>query len=490
MNHSDPTVCPSCASQNPADSDVCANCGAPLIAPAGDSEVAELIAELTSGLAGSYALGRVLGSGRGGVVVEARHLATRRVVALKVAWKTNAARRQIVRENVLSSKVRHPNVVQMRDVPAPEPLLVVEMPLLAGGNLAQVIGQHGAIPFANVVAILRAVAGALDEAHAAGIMHGGLEPSKIILNAEGRAFVSDFAIRVPQLANWDVSRPSEAGAQAYMPLEQRHDAPNMDGRIDQYALAIIAYELLRGHATWRFGIDGSVQIDPIEIIVHRPIAPDAPLSAGAAIKRAVSKDPGYRFVSAGEFLRSFSGATETPVAAEQMHSSDAAATPKRKLSKAWFLVPVALGIGGVVAVPEVRSAAVDIVSGLLPTRAAPEDTTFSIDTTVVLPTDSSKKGAKGKKTAADSGRRKRAGGDVTTIPEFDESVLMISVDGDANAQVLVDGHARGQSPVTVKVPSGQHLVSVRGSRKFSPNLLTIIVASGDTARAKFKPLNP
>lgn len=459
--------------------------------PTDAAEASELINELTFALKGKYLMGRVIGQGRGGVVVEARNLQTKRTVALKVAWKSDAARRQVLRETVLSSKVRHSSVVPMRDVLAPEGLLVVEMPFLTGGNLAEVMGQYGPMPFANVVAILKAVAGALDEAHAAGIMHGGLEPAKILLNAEARAFVSDFAIRVPQLANWDVAKPSDAGAQAYMPLEQRHDAPNMDGRIDQYALAIIAYELLRGHPTWRFGMDGSVQIDPIEIIVHRAIAPDAPLSAGAAIKRAVSKDPAYRFISVGEFVRSFSGVAETPAAAEQTHSAQPTATrERRKLSKAWFLVPVALGIGGVVAVPEVRSAAVDMVTGWLPERAAPEDTTFQIDTTVVLPTDSSKKGAKAKKAPADSVKRKRAGGDVTTLPEFDESVLMISVEGDANATVLIDGHARGSSPVTVKVPAGQHLVTVRGSRKFSPNLLTIIVASGDTARAKFRPATP
>jgi len=465
MIHSDPTVCPSCGTQNPAGSDVCSSCGAALTAPTDAAEASELVNELTYALRGKYVTGRVLGQGRGGVVVEARSLQTKRTVALKVAWKTDAARRKVLRETVLSSKVRHSSVVPMRDVLAPEGLLVVEMPLFAGGSLAEVLGEYGPMPFADVVGILKAVSGALDEAHAAGIMHGGLQPSKILLSADARAFVADFEIRVPQLANWDVAKPSEAGAQAYMPLEQRHDAPNMDGRIDQYALAIIAYELLRGHPTWRFGIDGSVQIDPIEIIVHRPIASDAPLSAGAAIKRAVSKDPAYRFISIGEFVRSFSGVVEPAVAAEQTHlAPEAARRERKKLSKAWFLVPVALGIGGVVAVPEVRSAAVDMVAGLLPERAAPEDTTFQIDTTVVLPTDTSKKGAKARKAVTDSVKRKRAGGDVTTIPEFDESVLMISVEGDANATVLIDGHARGPSPVTVKVPAGQHLVTVRGSR--------------------------
>jgi hypothetical protein len=75
------------------------------------------------------------------------------------------------------------------------------------------------------------------------------------------------------------------------------------------------------------------------------------------------------------------------------------------------------------------------------------------------------------------------------MPEFEESVLVISVDG-GSGTVLVDGKPRGQSPVTVKVPTGQHQVSVRGSQRFSPSTVTIIVASGDTARATFRPEPP
>ena len=490
MIQSDPTLCPTCAAPNPADGAVCSNCGAPLVAFADNDDVAELVEELTEALAGKYVIGRTIGSGRGGVVVEATHIASKRHVALKVAWPIDSARQQMLRETILSSKVRHPSVVPMRDVPAPESLLVVEMPLLTGGNLAQVLANYGAMAFPNVLGILRSIGGALDEAHAAGIIHGGLQPSKILLSRDERAFISDFNIRVPQQADWDLSRPSEAGSLPYMPLEQRHDSPNMDGRIDQYSLAIIAYELLRGHPTWRYSVDGGVQIDPIEVIVHRPIVEGAPLSAGSAIKRAIAKDPAFRFVSTGEFIRSFSGAGEERVVAEQTHHEERP-VERRRFPLAWIVLPLALGVLAAAAIPQIRYAAIDTITSLLPSRDQPEGAAFHIDTTAV-PGDSIPATTNAKKSSAPeaSKRRRGASGDVTTIPELEESVLMVAVDGGQSATVLVDGQARGQSPVTVKVPAGQHQVSVRGSQRFSPSSVTIIVASGDTAKARFRAQAP
>ena len=492
MIQSDPTLCPSCAAPNPADGAICSNCGGSLTAFADNEDIAELVGELTGALEGKYVIGRTLGSGRGGVVVEATHIASRRTVALKVAWPIDSARQQVLRETILSSKVRHPNVVQMRDVAAPESLLVVEMPLLTGGSLAQVISNYGPVPFQNVLAILRSIGGALDEAHAAGIIHGGLHPSKILMSRDERAFVSDFAIRVPQQADWDLARPSEAGSLAYMPLEQRHDSPNMDGRIDQYALAIIAYELLRGHPTWRYSVDGGVQIDPIEVIVHRPIVNDAPLSAGSAIKRAISKDPAFRFVSAGEFVRSFSGVAEERVVPAEQTYHEEKRVERRRVSPAMFLIPLALGVLAAAAVPQIRDAAIGTIASLLPSRDGGDAQGFQIDTSAAIASDSTQPSKNAKKKAApDSGKRRRgASGDVTTIPEFEESVLVIRVDGGEPATVLVDGRARGQAPVTVKVPAGQHQVSVRGPQRFSPSSVTIIVASGDTARARFKAETP
>ena len=142
-----------------------------------------------------------------------------------------------------------------------------------GRDADDLLASGSPVPYPQVLEIVRAIGGALDQAHAAGIIHGGLRPIKILLDDTGKPLVSDFEIRIPRRADWDVSHPSEVGAQAYMPLEQRHDSPEIDGRIDQYALAIIAYELLRGRPTWHINDEGVLEIDAIEIMVHRAISP-------------------------------------------------------------------------------------------------------------------------------------------------------------------------------------------------------------------------
>jgi serine/threonine protein kinase len=270
----------------------------------------------------------------------------------------------VLRETILTAKVTHSAALPVRDIQVPEPMLVVEMPLATGGTLEDLLASGKPTPYQQVLEIVRGVAGALDQAHGVGIIHGGLRPVKILLDESGKPLVSDFEIRLPRRADWDISRPSEAGAQAYMPLEQRHDSPAIDGRIDQYALAILAYELLRGQPTWRINEEGVLEIDALDIMVHRPIAPDAPLAASMAIKRATAKDPSFRYSSAGAFARAFAGeAVDVHASAHIYH--DTVVTQQRR-SKAWLVVPAVLAIAVVVVQPGARQSISELWSGSWP----------------------------------------------------------------------------------------------------------------------------
>ena len=281
-----PLVCPTCSAPVSATATTCSKCGSSLVAPPESAEFTALLNQLSRALEGRYELGEPIGSGRGGVAVAALHIATKRPVVVKVAWNDSGARTRVLRETVLTAKVGHPAALAVRDIQAPEPMLVVEMPHATGGTLRDLLSQGQPVPYDRVLPILRSVGDALDAAHAQGIIHGGLQPVKILLDEKGDPLVSDFEIRVPPRADWDITRPSEAGAQAYMPLEQRHDSSSLDGRIDQYALAIMAYELLRGRPTWRINDEGVLEIDAIEVMVHRAIAPGVPLSASRCFARS------------------------------------------------------------------------------------------------------------------------------------------------------------------------------------------------------------
>jgi len=359
-----PQTCPSCATPAEDGSVLCTNCGSPLAEPVESPEAAALLGALRRALESRYVVGEPLGAGRGGITVRVHHVGSKRDLAVKVAWDEGEARTQVLRETILTAKVSHPAVLPVRDIQAPEPMLVVEMPLASGGTLDDWIASGKPMPYPKVLEIVRAVAGALDQAHAAGIIHGGLRPVKVLLDENGSPLVSDFEIRLPRRADWDVSRPSEVGAQAYMPLEQRHDSPAIDGRIDQYALAIMAYELLRGHATWRINDEGVLEIDALEIMVHRPVAPDAPLSASMAIKRATAKDPAFRFASVGAFARAFSGEAVDVHAGAQIHRDEIVARQRR--SKAWLAIPAVLALAVVAAQPSARESIAELWKGTWP----------------------------------------------------------------------------------------------------------------------------
>jgi len=301
-----------------------------------------LIEDLTRALEGRYIVGDSIGFGRAGVTVRAKRVSSGRNVALKIAWEDRASRAQVLRETALTAKVKHPSVLPMRSIDALERMLVVEMPL-AAGTADDLIELGKPVPFERVVEMVIAVASALDQAHAEGIVHGGLHPAKLLINDRNECLISDFSLRVPQVSARDVATPSSVGTPAYTPVEQRRDMSGIDGRIDQFALAVITYELLRGRRTWNVNEAGALEIEPVEVPTGRPIAPDVPMSASLAIKRATSREPKMRYKTVSEFARGLTDASVQTVASEQIYREEPKVRAKR--SPIWAI----LLIGGLLA---------------------------------------------------------------------------------------------------------------------------------------------
>jgi serine/threonine protein kinase len=302
-----------------------------------------LLDDLTRALEGRYVVGDSIGFGRGGVTVKARRVSSGRNVALKVAWEDRLARAQVLRETAITAKVKHPNVLPMRSIDALERLLVVEMPL-ATGTADDLIEEGVPVPFERVVEIVTAAAAALDLAHSSGIVHGGLHPAKLLIDDKNECMVTDFSLRVPQVSARDVAKPSTVGTPAYTPVEQRRDLRGIDGRIDQFALAVITYELLRGRRTWNVNEAGALEIEPVEISAGRPIAPGVPLSANLAIKRATSREPNFRYKTVGEFARGLTEASPQAVAAEQIYRAEGKAAPRQSKVRVLLFVLVVIAV--------------------------------------------------------------------------------------------------------------------------------------------------
>ena len=119
------------------------------------------------------------------------------------------------------------------------------MRLLSGGTAAELVRQRRP-SVREALAIVGGVAGALDYAHANGVVHRDIKPQNVLLDADGRVYLADFGIaRMAEGATWMTQAGMITGTPNYMAPEQATGLP-ADYRADIYSLGVVAYELLTG----------------------------------------------------------------------------------------------------------------------------------------------------------------------------------------------------------------------------------------------------
>jgi tRNA A-37 threonylcarbamoyl transferase component Bud32 len=207
-------------------------------------------------LDGTYRLLRRVGEGAMGVVYEAAHARLAGRYAIKVLLgnlsKDGEALARFDREARITSLLQHPNDVQVIDHnTAADGTEYLVMEYLAGESLSARLAREGCLPLEAVVRIVGQIAAGLAAAHAHGIVHRDLKPDNVFLvpvdgRAEELVKILDFGI---SKASWG-PRPAErevCGTPQYMAPEQFEGrTADLDGATDQFALAVIAYEMLTG----------------------------------------------------------------------------------------------------------------------------------------------------------------------------------------------------------------------------------------------------
>jgi streptogramin lyase len=249
--------------------------------------VAELV--IGSTVAG-YRLDALIARGGMGVVYRATHLGLERPVALKVISRELADREgfrdRFLRESRLAASLDHPAVVPVYDSREVDGELIVAMRLVAGGDLRRTLDREGPLPPARAIALLGQVAEALDAAHAAGIVHRDVKPHNVLVEGD-RAFLSDFGLAKALGDSGVLSGTSVVGTAEYMSPEQWRGS-TVGPPADVYSLGCVLYEALTGIAPYaRKGADTE---------------PEMPVGLDAVIERAVSKEPGERYPSAGALI--------------------------------------------------------------------------------------------------------------------------------------------------------------------------------------------
>ncbi len=313
--------------------------------------------QLIAALADRYRIERELGSGGMATVYLAEDLKHHRKVAVKVLRPELAATLgsdRFIREIEVAARLQHPHILGVLDSGDAQGFFYYVMPYVDGETLRDRITRTGELPVGDAVRLLIEITEALAVAHQSGVVHRDIKPENILLSGR-HAMVMDFGVAKAvseasgrqQLTTAGVA----LGTPAYMAPEQASADPQMDGRVDIYAIGIMAYEMLTGFTPFH-GLNPQQTLAAHVMREPTPVGQQrAGLPAGleAAVMRCLAKRPADRYQSADELLAvleplttSSGGITPTqtrPVAA----TAPRAAAPRIPLP-AVFAIAVALGV--------------------------------------------------------------------------------------------------------------------------------------------------
>lgn len=274
---------------------------------------------ITSGsVVGRYEVGPEIGSGGMGRVYRAHDTRLDRDVAIKVVAVADGlveeARRRLLREARAAAALDHPSAVGIYDVGEMEGVPYIVMELVEGESLRVAMGrdEHG---LRDRLRWLLEVARVLEAAHARGLVHRDIKPENVMLRPDGAIRVLDFGIARRRTTPVDESATTEdlafatitemgipVGTPLYMAPEQIRGLP-VDGRTDQFAWGVMAYEILSGNPPWAIG--DSLQL-VAAILTDRPTAlsdvAEVPLGVSAIVERTLAKRPDKRFPTTGALV--------------------------------------------------------------------------------------------------------------------------------------------------------------------------------------------
>src|SRR3954452_14384777 len=233
-------------------------------------------------------------------------------------------RERFLREAKYAERVKHPNIAEVYSAGDENGNLFLAMAYLEGTDLSSVLRRTGAMQPGRALKIVGQAAAALDEAHAAGLLHRDVKPANVMLAGADRAFVIDFGLgKAPATDEQGLTKPGQfVGTIDYTAPEQITQQQELDGKVDQYSLACLLYEMLTGEVP--FPKKRDVEVIMAHVGGHPPKPTEKrkglPPEIDDVIARGMAKDPTERYDSCTAFFEAASAALHE-VAEKDLESS-------------------------------------------------------------------------------------------------------------------------------------------------------------------------
>jgi CHASE2 domain-containing sensor protein len=260
---------------------------------------------------GRFEILGVLGRGSMGVVLKALDPKLNRLLALKTLRFLDEFDEDVIeeikarffREAEIAGKLSHPSIVTIHELGEDGDLIYLAMEFLDGIDLEKFVTKGRLLPFFRVLRVVMSVAEALEYAHRANVIHRDIKPANIMLLKSGGVKVTDFGI-AKAISSSRTKTGVILGTPNYMSPEQIM-GQRIDYRSDIFSLGVVFFQLLTGELPFQ-GDNLSSLLHQITQMRHpksRDFNPKLPAACDQIIDKALTKNPGERFKSAGEMAR-------------------------------------------------------------------------------------------------------------------------------------------------------------------------------------------
>ncbi len=264
----------------------------------------------TAKLVGRYPVIREIGKGAMGTVFEGFDPDTGEKVAIKILRaehladsRADSASARFEREAQAGRRLRHKNIVSVREYGEQGRIKFIAMEFLDGKELRELMQERGRFELADAVFILLQLLDALGHSHEHGVVHRDIKPANLMVMDGLHVKVMDFGIaRIESAAFTQVG--TLLGTPTHMSPEQlRGEAA--DGRADLWAAGVMLYELLVGRSPFAAStsvmvMHNALHVDPTPV---SSLLPEVPPAVDAVLRRALAKRREDRYQKAGEFAR-------------------------------------------------------------------------------------------------------------------------------------------------------------------------------------------